>query len=118
MVARDIENTKAWYAICLAALRPSDTVHGASAMNANLSTDMEPMKPKHPTVICINTDWCKGCDICAAFCPKQVLVMNQRDKAEVVAAENCIACKQCEQRCPDLAIQVIKSPAKEEKEAS
>ena len=28
----------------------------------------------------INTEWRKGCDICVAFCLKQVLELNRRDK--------------------------------------
>ena len=39
--------------------------------------------------------WCKGCGICAAFCPRHVLI-----KDEV----SCIKCGQCELRCPDYAI--------------
>lgn len=51
----------------------------------------------------INRAWCKGCGICAAFCPKKVLAV----KDEKVYAENletCILCGQCELRCPDYAI--------------
>lgn len=55
----------------------------------------------------INTEWCKGCSICVAFCPKQVLALDDKDKATAAAVENCIACKLCELRCPDLAIEVV-----------
>jgi len=55
----------------------------------------------------INRAWCKGCGICVAFCPKNVLAMNDMDKAEAVLAEDCIACKLCELRCPDLAIEIV-----------
>lgn len=54
------------------------------------------------------TQRCKGCGICAAFCPKQVLKVNEIEKIEVVNEENCIACGQCEMRCPDFAIFVDK----------
>ena len=47
--------------------------------------------------------WCKGCGICAAFCPRKVLVVRQ-GKVAVADAGLCIACGQCEQRCPDYAI--------------
>jgi len=51
---------------------------------------------------------CKGCGICAAFCPKQVLEVDQLGKIFVAHPEKCIACKQCELRCPDYAIFVDK----------
>ena len=54
----------------------------------------------------INADWCKGCGICVAFCPKKVLELNHKEKAEAARAEDCLACLQCELRCPDLAIEV------------
>lgn len=31
----------------------------------------------------INRDWCKGCRICVAFCPKDVLVLDGHDKVVV-----------------------------------
>ncbi|MBR2700692.1 MAG: 4Fe-4S binding protein [Erysipelotrichaceae bacterium] len=50
-----------------------------------------------------DTSWCKGCGICAAFCPREVLkIVN--DKVFVENEENCIRCGQCELRCPDYAI--------------
>jgi 2-oxoglutarate ferredoxin oxidoreductase subunit delta len=54
----------------------------------------------------INRDWCKGCGICIHFCPKKVLEMDNTDKAVVVRPEDCICCRMCELRCPDLAILV------------
>jgi 2-oxoglutarate ferredoxin oxidoreductase subunit delta len=54
----------------------------------------------------INREWCKGCGICVAFCPKAVLEMDREDKAAAVRLEDCIACRLCELRCPDLAITV------------
>ena len=41
-----------------------------------------------------------------AFCPKQVLELNGKDKAEAARPEDCIVCMMCELRCPDLAIEV------------
>ena len=54
----------------------------------------------------INTEWCKGCGICIAFCPKGVLALDNKDKAVSRSPEKCIACRLCELRCPDLAIEV------------
>ena len=55
----------------------------------------------------INTAWCKGCDICVAFCPKKVLALKD-DKAIVENAAACVKCRLCEYRCPDFAIFVEK----------
>lgn len=56
-------------------------------------------------IIEINKDWCKGCEICVAFCPKQVLTMEQ-SKAKVVVLDACTGCQLCEIYCPDFAIKV------------
>ncbi len=55
----------------------------------------------------INRDWCKGCGICVHFCPKKVLELDSQEKVVAVRPEDCICCKLCELRCPDLAIEVI-----------
>jgi len=58
--------------------------------------------------ITIKSVRCKGCGICVAFCPKKVLGINLLGKVQVVDGEACIACGQCELRCPDYAIFVDK----------
>ena len=62
----------------------------------------------------INRKYCKGCGICVAFCPKQVLELDELGKVTDKNAAACISCGQCELRCPDFAIQVVKK----EKEAA
>ena len=47
--------------------------------------------------------WCKGCGICAAFCPARAIRM---DGKKPVAVGGCIACRCCEHLCPDMAITV------------
>ena len=49
-----------------------------------------------------------------AFCPKQVLEVDELGKVFEKNPEACISCGQCELRCPDFAIQVVKK----EKEAA
>ena len=51
----------------------------------------------------INTKWCKGCGVCAAFCPKGVLAL-KGEKIQAVNPDACIKCGMCEKRCPDYAI--------------
>lgn len=60
----------------------------------------------HNRVI-VYPDWCKGCGICAAFCPKQVLALGPDGKARVVREEACVNCGFCEPHCPDFAIMVV-----------
>ncbi|RLE08102.1 hypothetical protein DRJ00_06910 [Candidatus Aerophobetes bacterium] len=62
----------------------------------------------------INEEWCKGCGICVAVCPKQVLrvsptKINKRglNVAEAQAPEKCIGCRLCETVCPDFAITIV-----------
>ncbi len=63
-------------------------------------------KPKLKEHI-INREWCKGCGICVAFCPKEVLELDEEEKAFAARLQDCIACKLCEMRCPDFAIEII-----------
>lgn len=54
-------------------------------------------------LVTVNKDWCKGCGICVAFCPKDVLDLVD-EKINIKNLEACIKCGQCELRCPDYAI--------------
>jgi 2-oxoglutarate ferredoxin oxidoreductase subunit delta len=61
--------------------------------------------------ILINRDWCKGCNICVALCPTQVLALDEQERATVIALERCTLCRSCELHCPDLAIEVRRAGA-------
>ncbi|OEU70476.1 MAG: 4Fe-4S ferredoxin [Desulfovibrio sp. S3730MH75] len=63
-------------------------------------------KSKGKSRVTIFPDWCKGCGICAAFCPAKVMELNDQGKAVVVREEECINCGFCELHCPDFAIMV------------
>jgi 2-oxoglutarate ferredoxin oxidoreductase subunit delta len=60
---------------------------------------------KKPAIIRVNLEWCKGCEICVAFCQKNVLEM-EGGKVKVARLEDCSKCMLCELRCPDFAITV------------
>ena len=58
----------------------------------------------------VNTSWCKGCGICAAFCPKKVLKL-VNGKIEIAEGDECIKCGVCESLCPDFAICLVEEGA-------
>lgn len=59
-------------------------------------------------------DYCKGCGICAHFCPKKIIVMadhinNQGyNPASIREMEKCSGCAICARVCPDAAITIEK----------
>ena len=63
-------------------------------------------------LIRIDPEHCKGCELCVAFCPKDVIAMsdtlNSRGQhaAGVVRPEDCKGCLQCTDMCPEAAIQI------------
>ncbi len=61
------------------------------------------MAAKANKKLVLNTAWCKGCGVCAAFCPRGVLAL-QGEKITIKEADKCILCGLCELRCPDYAI--------------
>ena len=54
--------------------------------------------------VVINKKYCKGCGICVAFCPKQVLEVDELGKVFEKNPEACISCGQCIVVCPTGAI--------------
>jgi 2-oxoglutarate ferredoxin oxidoreductase subunit delta len=69
-------------------------------------TKESPKESEQVSSVHIFPEWCKGCGICVAFCPKQVLEMGDDQKAHVAHPEKCIRCYLCARRCPDFAITV------------
>ncbi|MEW6725243.1 MAG: 4Fe-4S binding protein [Bacillota bacterium] len=49
--------------------------------------------------------WCKGCNICVAYCPKGVLAKGTRVPS-IANPTACSRCKLCEILCPDYAVTV------------
>lgn len=67
---------------------------------------------KRSKVLRTNRDWCKGCNICVAFCPKDVLELDSDEKVVLSRIEDCTYCGLCELRCPDFAITVQEADAR------
>jgi len=63
--------------------------------------------------VVIDTEACKGCDLCIDACPPGVLAMttrtvNGRGYRFPVLSEGCTGCAACSQVCPDFVFQVYK----------
>jgi 2-oxoglutarate ferredoxin oxidoreductase subunit delta len=71
-----------------------------------VSKPLKKEKVRKAVTVQVNREWCKGCGICIAFCPKDVLELDEHEKAVVKRLEDCNACGLCELRCPDMAIEV------------
>lgn len=62
----------------------------------------------------IDTDRCKGCDLCIDACRPGVLEMTITDlnprgfRFPQLVSEGCTACRACAQICPDYVFQVWK----------
>lgn len=73
-------------------------------------------KKKRTERIIVNEKWCKGCEICIAFCPKKVYDKNKKGQPIVSRIDDCIYCRLCELRCPDFAITLVRSEENDGKE--
>jgi 2-oxoglutarate ferredoxin oxidoreductase subunit delta len=75
------------------------------------SPPREPTHHQEPTPhkeydIDIFRAWCKQCGLCAAFCPRECLALDEEGAPVVVKPERCTGCGWCELHCPDFAISV------------
>lgn len=66
--------------------------------------EQPPEKPHPEYEIDIFRDWCKSCGICAAFCPRQCLGLDENGAPVIKDAKRCTGCRWCELHCPDFAI--------------
>jgi 2-oxoglutarate ferredoxin oxidoreductase subunit delta len=65
--------------------------------------------------VVINTEYCKGCELCATACARKLLIIGKEfNKSgyyfiEFRAGEGeCTGCALCAEMCPDAAIEVWK----------
>ena len=62
--------------------------------------------------VVIDSEACKGCDLCIDACPPRVLVMTTHDlngrgyRYPTLIPGGCTGCKACSQICPDFVFQV------------
>ena len=64
--------------------------------------------------IVVNTERCKGCDLCVVACPSDVLTMSKEANTKgykysyMAVPDECIGCAACAYVCPDACITVYK----------
>ena len=64
--------------------------------------------------VVVNTEHCKGCNLCVAACPSKVLALSKQVNAKgynyayMLNPDECIGCAQCGWVCPDSCITVYK----------
>jgi 2-oxoglutarate ferredoxin oxidoreductase subunit delta len=64
--------------------------------------------------VVIDTDRCKGCDLCVVACPSDVLILGREvnakgyNYAQMINEDACIGCANCGYVCPDGCITVYK----------
>lgn len=66
--------------------------------------------------VVINTDRCKGCELCVVACPYDVLALQPTEVndrgyhyAYTAQADKCVGCAACAAVCPDACITVYRA---------
>ncbi len=68
------------------------------------------------TEVKIDSEKCKGCELCVSVCPKEVLEISKKSnskgyfpaKTKKDYQERCIGCGSCFIICPDICIEIYK----------
>lgn len=64
--------------------------------------------------VVVDTERCKGCNLCVVACPFDVLRLNQEANSKgynfsyMETADNCTGCTSCSTVCPDACITVYR----------
>ncbi|RLK09743.1 2-oxoglutarate ferredoxin oxidoreductase subunit delta [Micromonospora sp. M71_S20] len=76
-----------------------------------MTTQEGPARASRGTLI-IDTEKCKGCDLCVLACPPQVLVMsaevNEKGYRFPELTPGCTGCTACQMVCPDFVFSVYR----------
>ena len=56
------------------------------------------------TYLYIKKNWCKRCDICIEFCPKNVYKKGEDGYPKIGDIKKCTQCRICVAICPEFAI--------------
>lgn len=70
---------------------------------------------KEKSYIYIKKSWCKKCNFCIEFCPRDVIVEGEDGYPEIKDISLCKGCRLCVTLCPEFAI-VTEMKVKEELE--
>ncbi len=64
--------------------------------------------------VVVDTEQCKGCDLCVVACPSDVLSLSKEANAKgynysfMSSPDDCVGCAACAYVCPDACITVYK----------
>ena len=64
--------------------------------------------------VVIDEERCKGCELCVAFCPREILDMADYFNGKgyrpaiILDQEKCNACTYCARMCPEVAIEIYR----------
>jgi len=101
------ESTQADPVVTIKAVKPKES----QTQNSEETKSSQKEKKKGPKgVVTVFPDWCKACGICVFYCPTDTIASAPDGKTIVQNPESCIACMQCDYRCPDYAITVTVKP--------
>lgn len=72
--------------------------------------------------VLINSETCKGCELCIAACPQDSLFLSQKINLRgyryvELKQDNCTGCSNCAIVCPDAAITVYRQSKQQYKKA-
>lgn len=79
-----------------------------TSQTSGASSSTQPGKSKKYFRVIFFYEWCKSCGICAAMCPKNIILLDDRGHPLIEDMDECIGCRNCEIHCPDFAITVKK----------